>query len=766
MNRTDIIRLVRKEKISANEVKQVTNALHLTYTNKDAALVSIKKFLCIPHKNKCIFEGCKNGAKYCYEDKIKLFCEEHHVEDTTLIKSDVEYYKRIELIEKLRDGKIEEVAKELGIKNLAHGVLVRTIKVKLNDINIQYCIEEFCKNKCSFGNKGHVSLFCEQHYLPNMVKTMGKIKMCDVEYCQQIFKFRSEDNSVRRCLDHKSETMIKVSTACKYENCTITAHFGYKTDGIKMYCNAHKKIDMVNIVIKLCKEKGCKTSPGFGFLGGKREYCFIHMKNGMISLKKQCEKCSRRAYFGLISEIAPRWCQDHKPEGATTSHRKPCEHEGCVTGAYWKVEDGDGKKYCAQHKPENAINSAYKRCNINGCKLDAVYGYKNSERVLCTKHRLKDMVNHKRRCCTFPTCDERASFGTVTEKIAIYCGKHKSSDMIALHKKSCKFESCTLRPYYGFRKDNKMQYCILHKLPGMLNLKSNRCEKCDTCSCYGFETDNIPRYCANHAIEGTVSVLRRICEIENCKQFAGFGFYHSPPIRCLEHKDIDHIGQKLSRPKCYECGNKAIYGRGNPTFCNEHKHENDRLIVKISICTCCFLKIPMNSTESDICEECYVFANTTDHRHKKENKIGKLLNNLEVNLISHDRVVESGCNKYRPDYVIDNNYNFLIIEVDENQHKDKSYNCEINRMKEITNCFGSTPVIFIRFNPDSYSVGNRIIESYYGREKILNDLLQTLKNNSNNISDLLSVYYLFYNEFTTPERKVISMEYEPVLSNN
>jgi hypothetical protein len=65
-----------------------------------------------------------------------------------------------------------------------------------------------------------------------------------------------------------------------------------------------------------------------------------------------------------------------------------------------------------------------------------------------------------------------------------------------------------------------------------------------------------------------------------------------------------------------------------------------------------------------------------------------------------DKRVEDGCSLRRPDVRIDFGTHTIDIECDENQHK--WYNCETKRMMEIFQDCGNRPIVFLRFNPDSY----------------------------------------------------------------
>jgi hypothetical protein len=45
----------------------------------------------------------------------------------------------------------------------------------------------------------------------------------------------------------------------------------------------------------------------------------------------------------------------------------------------------------------------------------------------------------------------------------------------------------------------------------------------------------------------------------------------------------------------------------------------------------------------------------------------------------------------------------IIIEIDENKHNDYECSCENKRLMEISQDLGHRSIVFIRFNPDSYT---------------------------------------------------------------
>ena len=102
-----------------------------------------------------------------------------------------------------------------------------------------------------------------------------------------------------------------------------------------------------------------------------------------------------------------------------------------------------------------------------------------------------------------------------------------------------------------------------------------------------------------------------------------------------------------------------------------------------------------------------------------------------------DKRVHNGCSKRRPDLLLDMGSHIVIVEIDENRHN--GYDCENKRLMEISQDVHHRPIIFIRFNPDTYidEYGKKI-ESCWKLNKLgviqiskkteWNNRLTTLKN--------------------------------------
>ena len=89
-------------------------------------------------------------------------------------------------------------------------------------------------------------------------------------------------------------------------------------------------------------------------------------------------------------------------------------------------------------------------------------------------------------------------------------------------------------------------------------------------------------------------------------------------------------------------------------------------------------------------------------KSKELNVIRNIQNKFKNITMLVDKVV--GSSRKRPDLTIDLGGHVIVVEVDENQHR--GYKEEGKRIVQLSKDFGFRPVIFIRFNPDSYTDEN------------------------------------------------------------
>jgi hypothetical protein len=89
------------------------------------------------------------------------------------------------------------------------------------------------------------------------------------------------------------------------------------------------------------------------------------------------------------------------------------------------------------------------------------------------------------------------------------------------------------------------------------------------------------------------------------------------------------------------------------------------------------------------------------------------------------------CGTYRPDFVWEGDEGVVIVEFDEQQHKDRIKRCELKRQGEVSMGFG-TPTVWIRFNPDVFKVGgDKLAAPKKKREDLLLKTLQKYIDNAN-----------------------------------
>jgi hypothetical protein len=87
------------------------------------------------------------------------------------------------------------------------------------------------------------------------------------------------------------------------------------------------------------------------------------------------------------------------------------------------------------------------------------------------------------------------------------------------------------------------------------------------------------------------------------------------------------------------------------------------------------------------------------------------------------------CSKRRPDVYYDCFTHVVIVEIDENQHKNYDSSCECARLSEIMGSIAGKPGTIIRYNPDK--IMNNSIEITISKKKRLKYLTKIVKRELN-----------------------------------
>ena len=344
--------------------------------------------------------------------------------------------------------------------------------------------------------------------------------------------------------------------------------------------------------------------------------------------------------------------------------------------------------------------------------------------------------------CEYEGCRIIPSFGILGKK-AQWCCNHKSNNHVNVVSKKCEYEGCRIIPAFGVP-GKKAQWCLQHKLNNHIDVISKICEYKGCCSQPSFGIlGKKAQWCLQHKSNNHVNVKHKKCEDIECCTRPYYGQLFKSIIHCAKHRTANEFVN--NKPKC-ECGKDAYYVPGKytedkvlepssnyPERCEEHKQPTDINVVE-QPCANCGLEFFLND-KTKLCDICYDY-NIKKVHHAKEKRIGDVLINNGYTFMSADKIpvsdkgVTSSCSKYRPDFVIDYTYYLIIVEVDENQHRAYAKNCETIRMQQLFQDYGGIPLLFIRFNPDNYrnSLNEKGTISQTGREKILLDLLQQMRN--------------------------------------
>ncbi len=417
----------------------------------------------------------------------------------------------------------------------------------------------------------------------------------------------------------------------------------------------------------------------------------------MVNVKdKTCENenCDKRPNFNYEGEIKGRLCGLHKKDGMVDVKNKTCKEDGCIKQPRFNYEGETKGLYCSLHKDDNMVNVIDKTCEIEGCKKQPIYNYegKNKGRF-CKIHKDDNMVNIRDKKCEVKCCGKIPNFNYEGETKGKFCIFHKEDGMVDVRTRKCERKGCKIQPTFNYEGELSGKFCEKHKENNMVNIKDrNRiCEKegCKIRSHFGYCSSS-PSHCAQHKIDYMINKPKRICEgndKENCKDYAIYG--KNEPLHCEDHKLEDEICWLVKR--CSNCG------------------RDKELLNKDNLCGIC-------------CDKPFYEESKRMNKMKETIMVRYLRNNIKENKeILANRIIDSTCNLYRPDILYDCGTHIVVVECDENQHKNYPWeSCSINnslehmeekRMYEIMVAYG-LPAIFLRWNPDNFKVNGTINKKY------------------------------------------------------
>lgn len=356
--------------------------------------------------------------------------------------------------------------------------------------------------------------------------------------------------------------------------------------------------------------------------------------------------------------------------------RRYCEYLDCTKYPVFNIEGKTQGRFCKDHKHEGMIDVMSKRCEFIGCNKQPTYGFiGGTTRIFCSKHRQDGMINIKHRKCDYNECNRQSTYGFERDPIRMFCKEHKHDGMIDIRNKKCEHAECNKQPNFGLKGETP-RYCTEHKLENMIDVINPKCQYPD---CTTIATRGLPAYCATH---------------------------------CAKHSQEGHIPHPKSKCRHFGCKEQALYtnkgGGTKPLRCKEHKEDDDINCVERICVSCGLLNILDPSGKCYVCDpnvyNTFALA--------KQNAVIKYLQHRDdiPKPVSCDSIAfDSECKlKYRPDivYISPLESHYIVVEVDEKQHKDRNEVCECTRMINIAEAF-MKPTLFIRYNPDDYKVDGK-----------------------------------------------------------
>jgi hypothetical protein len=232
------------------------------------------------------------------------------------------------------------------------------------------------------------------------------------------------------------------------------------------------------------------------------------------------------------------------------------------------------------------------------------------------------------------------------------------------------------------------------------NKEKSRCKECDG-----------SQICEHNIIKFSCKDCggSQICEHKRvkskCKDCKGGSIckHNKKRTTCRECGGSEICEHNIIKFSCKDChGSRICVHNKNKQYCKECGGS------KLCKSPLCETHIRSKTKYNGYCLRCCIYMCPdipVVHNYKtKENEVVSRVKDAFPEFEwKHDKKVEEGCSRRRPDLLCDFGTHIVIIEVDENKHSEYDCSCENKRLMEISRDLGHRPIVFIRFNPDGYT---------------------------------------------------------------
>lgn len=354
--------------------------------------------------------------------------------------------------------------------------------------------------------------------------------------------------------------------------------------------------------------------------------------------------------------------------------------------------------YCGDHKTDNHIIT-FQQNQFSDIPLY------DTKKTGIRKIILKNI-------CIFKECDKNPSYN-FNDYRKILCTKHKLCGMLEQYTPKCItcIELKVLKPLipsFGMPGE-KRSYCTKHKTDEMINQRCVICIECKKENAYYNDEGLTAKYCKDCSKPGMISLNRIFCI--SCKEKSANFNYKGQPARYCKSCVLPDM-ENVTCKKCPTCQKLiGVYnypGEKHGVYCNGCKLSNMIDVVsKLCLNEWCGTRAS-KSKYKGYCTRCFIYKfpdeNISRFYQVKEKYVTDIIKKEFAELIDikFNKSIEGGCSKRRPDVLMDLGSHIIIVEIDENQHRNYNITCDIARLNDIYTDLGDRPIVFIRFNPDQY----------------------------------------------------------------
>lgn len=485
-------------------------------------------------------------------------------------------------------------------------------------------------------------------------------------------------------------------------------------------------------MVRKCQFNGCRKQPFYNVPGKTRNcFCSQHKHPSMVNvISQKCEvtDCSITPTYNLDGNKKARFCFEHKDPNMVDVKHKKCEYIGCpkIKPAFNLTGSKKGR-FCYDHKLPNMVNIIDKRCEVVDCQKRPSYNVMGQSRRFCFDHKLPDMINVTIKTCESTDCPKIACYNISGESRSRFCVDHKHPGMIQIKYKKCQFENCTKQPTFNIQGESRPIFCTDHKQTDMINVIQNTCQTtgCRKQSAYNFKGQQRPIFCFDHKLVDMVDVKnKKKCESLDCGKAPCYGIPGHRATNCAEHKKSGMIVSPKKLCMELNCKEVAIYGIQKAVHCTFHFQKGEISLIGKECSNCHLVDVVDENGKCSTCD-----PNTIRRvQLAKQREVKLWLDHRGHNDYQYyDRIVDSSCGKERPDFAFDCGTHFVIVEVDEHQHRERQEECECVRMVNLSQTIGM-PTVFIRYNPDPFKInGKTHNEPLHKRRETLLSWVQHIK---------------------------------------